>query len=131
LIVLDTSALVATLVARKPYSDLVTRVASSGSLHCPHHVDIEFLSALRGLVLGGRLTPDRAADARQDFASLRVLRYPIRSVADRAWDMRNAVTAYDACFLALAEALKCSLVTCDSRLAAANGHRASVELFTA
>lgn len=130
MIVLDTSALVTTLIARKPHRELVARVASSGSLHCPHHVDVEFLSALRGLVLGGKLTADRADDARRDFASLRVHRYPIRSVSDRVWEMRNSVTAYDACFLALAEVLDCPLVTCDGRLAAVGGHRASVELFT-
>lgn len=130
MIVLDTSALLTALVATPPHHELVARVAGSDSLHCPHHVDMEFLSALRGLVLGGRLTADRAADARRDFASLRVLRYPIRSIADRAWDLRHSVTAYDACFLALAEALDCPLVTCDGRLASASGHRAVVEVFT-
>ena len=130
MIVLDTSALVATLASRRPHLDLASRVASAGSLHCPHHIDVEFLSALRGLVLGGKLTADRAADARQDFAHLRLVRYPVRAVADRAWEMRQSVTAYDACFLALAEVLDCSLVTCDAKLASASGHHATIEVFT-
>jgi predicted nucleic acid-binding protein len=129
-IVLDTSALVTTLVSRQPRPELVSRVASAGSLHSPHHIDVEFLSALRGLVLGGKLTVDRAADARQDFANLRLLRYPIRIVAHRAWEMRQSVSAYDACFLALAEVLDCPLVTCDRRMASASGHHAIIEVFT-
>ena len=39
------------------------------------------------------------------------------------------MTAYDACFVALAEVLDCPLITCDQRLARASGHHAEIELF--
>jgi predicted nucleic acid-binding protein len=47
------------------------------------------------------------------------------------WELRHNVTAYDAAFLALAEALEAPLVTCDARLSRAAGHTASVEVFQA
>ena len=39
----------------------------------------------------------------------------------RAFELRDDVTAYDACYVALAEALDATLVTADARLAAAPG----------
>ena len=41
----------------------------------------------------------------------------------------SAERAYDATFVALAEALDVPLVTCDARLAAAPGHHARIELY--
>ncbi len=45
----------------------------------------------------------------------------------RIWELRKTVTAYDAVYLALAEALSTPLLTCDRRLASSTGHSASVE----
>lgn len=50
---------------------------------------------------------------------------------DRVWELRHNVTAYDATFIALSEALDAPLITCDARLASAPGHRAKIELFGA
>jgi hypothetical protein len=44
-------------------------------------------------------------------------------VADRVWSLRSAVTAYDACYVALAEALDAPLATIDLRLSRAPGPR--------
>lgn len=46
----------------------------------------------------------------------------------RIWELRNNLTAYDAAYVALAEALEAPLLTRDRRLAAAAGHRARIEL---
>ena len=67
--------------------------------------------------------------ARMDFGDLAIVRYPHEPLNDRVWELRHNLTAYDATFIALAEALDAPLVTCDGRLAAARGHRARVELF--
>ena len=102
---------------------------SDGDLHAPHLLDVELLSSIRRLTLTGAISDDRAADARLDFAELAILRYPHDVLADRAWELRANLTAYDAVFVALAEALDAPLVTCDARLSRAAGVRARVELF--
>jgi len=128
-IVVDTSAVIGVLVGRPVIPSLIDRVRSDGDLHAPHLLDVEFQHALRRLVLAGALSDDRAADARVDFADLTVVRYPHVSMADRIWELRHNVTAYDAACLVLAEALDVPLVTCDARIARAPRHRASVEVF--
>lgn len=75
------------------------------------------------------LRPERAEDARADFVDLAIVRYPHEPLADRMWELRHNLSAYDAAFVALAEALDAPLVTCDGRLSAAPGHDALVEVF--
>jgi predicted nucleic acid-binding protein len=128
-LVVDTSAVIAALAGRPPHHEVVDRLAGDGDLAAPHLLDVEFLHALRRLVLGRQLGEDRAADARDDFAALVIARYEHTLVADRVWELRHGLTAYDATFVALAELLEAPLVTCDARLARAPGHRATVELF--
>lgn len=129
MIVVDTSAVIGVLAGQPRVARLVDRVINEGDLHAPHLIDVEFQHALRRLVVAGAISDDRAADARMDFADLTIVRYPHVSLADRMWELRHNVAAYDAAFLALAEALGAPLVTCDARLARAPGHAASVEVF--
>ena len=129
MIVVDTSAVIGVLAGQPRVARLVDRVINDGDLHAPHLIDVEFQHALRRLVVAGAINDDRAADARMDFADLTIVRYPHVSLAGRMWELRHNVTAYDAAFLALAEALGAPLVTCDARLARAPGHAASVEVF--
>ena len=131
MLVVDTSAVLAALTATDPPAGLLERLAGDGDLHAPHLVDTEFLHALRRMTIGGHLTEDRAADARTDYADFALTRYPHQPLSDRVWQLRHNLTAYDATFVALAEALDTRLVTCDARLAAASGHHASVDGFTA
>lgn len=128
MIVLDTSAAIQALGGVDVDPDLLDRLETAGSMHAPHLIDAEVLSALRRLVLGGQLSDDRATDMRRDFARLRLVRYPLAGLADRVWSLGHSHSAYDACFVALAEALRCPLVTCDARLARSAGHDAEVEL---
>jgi predicted nucleic acid-binding protein len=130
-IVVDSSAAVAALVAQPPNDELVDRLAGDGDIHVPHLIDVEVIHALRRLVGRGALSEDRAADARSDFAALALVRYPHHPLADRMWDLRHAISAYDAAFVALAEALDVPLITCDGHLSRARGHHARVELFGA
>jgi predicted nucleic acid-binding protein len=128
-LVVDTSAVIGALVGRPPDRQLLDRLSVDGDLCAPHLLDIELLHALRRLVIGGQLSEDRAADARDDFAALAVARYDHVALADRTWELRHNLTAYDAAFVALAELLDVPLVTCDARLADAPGNRAVIELY--
>jgi len=128
-LVVDTSAVVDALAGRPPDERLLARLSADGDLHAPHLLDVELLHTLRRLVAAGHLSEDRAADARADFADLTIVRYEHGFLADRIWELRHNLTAYDAAFVSLSETLDVPLVTCDRRLASAPGHRAQVELF--
>jgi predicted nucleic acid-binding protein len=130
-LVVDTSAVLDALVGTEPPPGLIERLAADGDLHAPHLIDVELLHALRRLSLRGDLTDDRAADVRTDFAELALVRYPHEELGDRIWELRHNLTAHDAAFVALAEALAAPLATGDGNLAAAPGHVAQVELFAA
>ena len=128
MIVVDASAIVDVLAPRAPDPVLRERVLT-GSLHAPYLIDIELTNALRRLVARRLLSADRAADARDDYAALRITRYPHRPLLDRVWELRDSLTPYEAAYVALAELIGAPLVTCDVRLARARGHAAQVEVF--
>jgi predicted nucleic acid-binding protein len=130
-LIVDSSAVLAALTASDPAPGLFERLSDDGDLHAPHLIDTAFLHALRRMTMTGELSEDRAADARTDFADLAVTRYPHHPLSDRVWQLRPNLTAYDATFVALAEALDTTLVTCDARLTTAPHHQATIELFPA
>jgi predicted nucleic acid-binding protein len=129
MLVVDTSAILAALVGRDPSAELIDTLAADADLHAPHLIDIEFLRGLRRLAATAEIADARAEDARLDFAELTLVRYPHTDLVERIWTLRHNLTAYDAAFVALAEALGTPLVTCDSRIASAPGHEAEVLLF--
>jgi len=129
MLVVDTSAVLEALAARDAAPELIERLARDGDLHGPHLIDTEVLHALRRMTINREISDERAADARSDFAELTLVRYPHQPLSDRVWELRHNLTAYDATFVALAEALAAPLVTCDARLASAPGHGAQIELF--
>ena len=101
------------------------------SLHAPHLLDLEVAQAFRRAVAAGSLDPDRARQALDDLLLLDVERYPHDRLLPRIWDLRDNLTAYDAAYVALAEALDCPLLTCDRRLARARAAAARTELVRA
>jgi predicted nucleic acid-binding protein len=129
MLVVDSSAALEALAARDPAAGLVERLTDDGDLHVPHLIDTEILHALRRMLRRGEISVERAHDARADFADLTLVRYPHEPFNDRVWELRENLSAYDATFVALAEALDVPLITCDARLAAAPGLRAHIELF--
>ena len=129
MLVVDTSAVLAALAARDPAPGLRERLAEDGDLHGPHLIDTEILHALRAMIARDQISAERAEGVRSDFAELALVRYPHVPFSDRVWELRHNLSAYDATFVALAEALSAPLVTCDARLASAPAHDARVELF--
>ncbi|MGI8729234.1 MAG: type II toxin-antitoxin system VapC family toxin [Solirubrobacteraceae bacterium] len=129
MLVVDASAIVAALVGSPRDRQLSERLIAANELRAPHLIDIELLHALRRLVAHGELSSERAQDARADFADLQIVRHPHAPLADRVWALRDNLTAYDATYVALAEALGVPLVTCDARLAGAPGLAAPIELY--
>ncbi|MDQ3639709.1 MAG: type II toxin-antitoxin system VapC family toxin [Actinomycetota bacterium] len=106
------------------------RIESPGeSVHVPHLLDLEVLNVLRRQTLRGILAKERGVMALQDLENIKMTRYPHTSFLGRIWELRDNLTAYDAAYVALAEALDAPLVTTDARLAQASGNRATVELY--
>ncbi|MFI7135629.1 type II toxin-antitoxin system VapC family toxin [Nonomuraea sp. NPDC050153] len=126
MIVIDSSAMVEALAGREADAELID--ALQGSIHAPHLLDVEVLSALRGLALGGKLSTAAAEQARADYLTLGIARYEIKGVAERVWELRHDYTSYAASYLALAEALEAPLYTCDGKLGG-GGHGADVRVF--
>ena len=83
---------------------------------------------IRRYAANGDIDGERGRVALADLADLPVRRYPHDFLLPRIWELRNNLTAYDAAYVALAEALDARLLTRDRRLATAAGHRARVEL---
>jgi predicted nucleic acid-binding protein len=79
----------------------------------------------------GDLDAQRGREAVADLESMRIERYPHIPFLRRIWALRSNATSYDACYLALAEALDAPLITTDRRLATVPGHGANVEVVEA
>ena len=97
-------------------------------LHAPYLLDVEVIQALRRLVRTGDVLPARAEEALEDLAALAIRRHSHFDLLGRAWELRDNLTAYDAMYVALAEAIDSPLVTCDARLSTAPGHAAQIEV---
>lgn len=126
MIVLDGSAAVDFLAERAEGTWVEARLFEDPDLHSPYLVDLEVANALRGLVHRRELTNVDAERALVDFRELALRRYPHAPLMSRIWDLRTYLTAYDASYIALAEALEATLVTTDLRLARSHGHRARI-----
>ena len=128
MIVVDCAAVVDALTGADGTDDLRAFLASE-ELNAPALLDFEVVSALRGLTLRGNLTIARAEDALTDFDDLEVRRWPSGdSLRRRVFQLRDNVSAYDAAYVVLAEALDCPLLTRDIRLGRASGHLVRIEV---
>jgi predicted nucleic acid-binding protein len=129
MIVVDASALLEALL-RTPAARAVEErlFEPQQTLHAPHLLDIEVAQVIRRYAAKGEIDSERGREALADLADFPFRRYPHDFLLPRVWDLRNNLTAYDAVYVALAEALDAPLLTRDQRLAAAAGHHARVEL---
>ena len=129
MIVVDASALLEFLLQTPLGIRIEMRLfRDEDEFHSPHLIDVEVTQALRRLVRAGEVSADRAAEAIDDLVDLDIHRHAHLDLLTRAWKLRENVTAYDAMYVALAEALDATVVTCDTPLANAPGHRAQIEV---
>jgi predicted nucleic acid-binding protein len=126
-IVVDASVIIRLLVEAEPLSQTEMLEREAPWL-VPTHVDLEVLNALRRYVFLKRLSSARATQALHDYLLAPLDRRPVTPLLDRIWALRDNLTAYDAAYVALAESTSASLVTRDSKLAAATGHGAKIIL---
>jgi len=129
MIVLDASVVVE-LLTNGVLADSLRRdlAGRNDSFLVPHLLDVEVVSALRKLVAGQPIDSHRSEQLLTGLAALPAERCPHTPLVRRIWELRHNFTAYDAAYIALAEATNSVLYTSDRKLCA--GHRARVMLFT-
>jgi predicted nucleic acid-binding protein len=131
-IVLDASVVIEMLRPSPIQHELDRRFrVAEPSLHAPHLLLLEVADGLRRLVANTAITSDRGSLALRRLADLNLVTHDHDLLLQRVWELRDNLTAYDAAYVALAEALDAPLLTLDARLARAPGHRARVELLAA
>jgi predicted nucleic acid-binding protein len=128
-IVVDASAILEVLLGTPAGLRVMERLfAPAETLHAPHLLDLEVVQVLRRYTFAGELSSTRGLEALEDLAEFPITRYPHDLLLPRIWELRRNLTAYDAAYVALAEALAAPLVTRDAALASTRLHRAKVEL---
>ncbi len=129
MIVVDASVVVEVLLRVPGAERLQARLAGAGERLCaPALLDVEVAQALRRYAARGELGAERGQEAIELLAAFPLVRYPHAPLLARIWELRSNLTAYDAAYVALAEALRAPLLTADARLAGAPGHGAEIEL---
>ncbi len=128
MIVVDASALLEFLLQTPLGARVEARLfRDADELHAPHLLDVEVVQVLRRLVRTGEISPIRGDEAIADLSDLDLHRHAHLDLLGRAWKLRDNLRAYNAVYVALAEAIEAPIVTCDGPLAKAPGHRARIK----
>ena len=129
MIVVDASALLEFLLQTPLGARVEARLfRDADEFHAPHLLDVEVVQGLRRLVRTGEVFPVRAEEAIADLTDLDLHRHPHLDLLSRTWTLRDNLSAYDALYVALAEAIDAPLVTCDGPLATTPGHAVRIEV---
>lgn len=128
MIVVDASVLASALGDDGGDGDRTRERLHGEQLAAPELVDLEVISTLRRAVRAGRLDERRSGQALVDLTALPLRRVSHLPLLARIWGLRNNLTAYDAAYVALAEALDALLLTADGPLSRAAGNRCEIEL---
>jgi predicted nucleic acid-binding protein len=120
-LVIDASMVVAWLTDSGADGRWAESLLAGDSLAAPHLMPVEAANILRRAALAGDITADVASLAHADLLELRVEFFPYQPCAARVWELRENVTSYDGCYVAVAELLDAPLATLDRRLANSSG----------
>lgn len=129
MIVVDASLVFEIMTAMPESLDLKERLTrSKQDFIAPEVIDLEVLQALRRQVRLKTVSVERAATALEFMHGLPISRIGHRQFLDRIWQLRDNLTAYDAAYVALAEAMEAPIWTRDRKYLGASGHRAVIEI---
>lgn len=129
MIVVDASAMMEFLLQTPLGSRVELRLfRNRDEFHAPHLLDVEVVQGLRRLVMAGDVLADRAEELLTDLTDFDLRRHSHTHLLGRAWELRDNLTAYDAMYIALAEAIDAPLITCDGPLGATPGHTVRIEV---
>lgn len=128
MIVVDASVLIDFLLGSAAHPTIPELIERQEALAAPAVVDLEVTQVVRRLLLAKIINPALAEEALADFLALRIDRFTSTEMLPRIWGLRNNISAYDAAYVVLAEALDAPLYTRDAKLAAATGHGAKIIL---
>ncbi len=131
MVVVDASIVVRLLQNRRGDAALRERFSRERRLHAPALIDAEVTSALRGLLMTSkvaiRITRERAGEMLDDYADLPIERHLLQPLQRRVLELRDNFTAYDAFYVALAEALDLPLLTDDGKFALSTSQPSLIE----
>jgi predicted nucleic acid-binding protein len=128
MMVIDASAAIEWLLNSSTGRRVRDVLLSAQALAAPHLIDVEIVQTLRRYVRRREITPERGRVALRDLGDVQLNRFPHLPMAERMWELRDNVSAYDAAYVSLAEGLDATLLTCDRKLASAVGLRVRVEV---
>lgn len=127
-LVVDASFVVAALTDSGPEGRWADALLDADDLAAPHLMLVEVANILRRGESAGTIGADTAALAHSDLLALRVELFSYEEFAQRVWELRHNLSAYDGLYVAIAESLASDLATLDRRLARAPGPRCGFRL---
>src|SRR6266571_3923858 len=122
MIVLDASAALSALLNVGPARDAL----ATEQIHVPHLIDVEVTGGLRRMVRARQMSQAEGWALLDTWRRLGITRYSVFSILHRVWQLRENLSAYDACYVTLAELLGCALMTADGRIGRVRGTRCPV-----
>lgn len=126
--VVDASAMVAILLDGGADGEWAATEVNGSHISAPALMPFETANIIRRSGQSGLVTLDAAAQAHADLLRRALDLWAYEALAERAWALRDNLTAYDASSVALAELLDVPLVTLDARMATAPGIRCEVRV---
>jgi predicted nucleic acid-binding protein len=128
MLIVDASCLYEVVAPTARTGQIQERFDADPDLAAPHAIDVEVLSVIRRDHMRGLLDNTAALLAMQDLRDWPGQRFSHRPLLERAWELRHNVRAWDAFYVALAEALDATLITRDVHLGRVPGLRCDIEV---
>jgi predicted nucleic acid-binding protein len=121
MIAIDANAVVAMLIDDAELGSVSRGMYTKHDFVAPDLLPYEFASVLRKLCRLGKVTPRAAEHALSDLRLIRLSAVPFDDIAERIWQLRDNLSAYDAAYVAVAELFGVALLTFDDRIRRAAG----------